>query len=288
LSPKEGATAHNNQFFRNQFMLKGTHYYADFGMTATCSCKSGACKKGRSLVGAWKCPGFWLGDNINIPADTTSGDFTDKTTYDYIHHCIDSDGLIHNGNTAWVSDSTFGDVKTYTKADFKSLAFSSLLLNDLMISDPSGHIGFTDVLDGQTMQSKMRGYWGCQTVPQVFPGSSRAFSNQARFKSNAMLLFYGADSGHNNHCALSNFGADNSRSAAIAVGGGDNTALMGLGQWGATYHHGMDSNLKIANANVCATGTAGVKCSAKMWKGVRSIAPLAEAKASDYGLLWGR
>ena len=25
-----------------------------------------------------------------------------------------------------------------------------------------------------------------------------------------------------------------------------------------TYHHGMDSNLKIANANVCATGTAGV------------------------------
>ena len=82
--------------------------------------------------------------------------------------CVD--GLIHNGNTAWVSDSTFGDVKTYTKADFKSLAFSSLLLNDLMISDPSGHIGFTDVLDGQTMQSKMRGYWGCQTVPQVFPG----------------------------------------------------------------------------------------------------------------------
>ena len=47
-----------------------------------------------------------------------------------------------------------------------------------------------------------------------------------------MLLFYGADS--KNQCALSDFGGVNSNSAAIAVGGGGgDTGLIGLGQWGA-------------------------------------------------------
>ena len=78
--------------------------------------------------------------------------------------------MVHNGNSAWVSSSTFGDIKKYTTADFKSLAFSSLRLKDLMISDASGYVGFTDVLDRQTIQDKMASYWGCQTVPEVFPG----------------------------------------------------------------------------------------------------------------------
>ena len=78
--------------------------------------------------------------------------------------------MVHNGNSPWLSDSTFGDVKKKDSADFKSLAFSSLRLKDLMISDSSGYVGFSDVLDHQTIQDKMASYWGCQTVPEVFPG----------------------------------------------------------------------------------------------------------------------
>lgn len=100
LSPKKGATAHANQFQRNRFTLSGTHYYADFKQIATCSCKSGACSKGVSLAGDWKCPGFWLGETVKIPADNSkSGDFTDKTVSDYVRTCIDEGITVAH---AWV------------------------------------------------------------------------------------------------------------------------------------------------------------------------------------------
>jgi len=186
---------------------------------------------------------------------------------------------------AWVDTSTFGSPSTATSKDYKSKDFNSLKINDIMLKDAYGYVGFKDVIGVKSMRDKMKSYKKCSVSAEVNPGSPKTFSNQANFKSNAILVFFGGDPNSHNNCA---FSGSHSDSATLAVSGAG-CGMMGAGQWGTNYNKGMDWHLKIHHGSSC------LGCdTCKKWHGLNSVTSKQHNNnrgvhdESKYGLLFGR
>jgi len=151
------------------------------------------------------------------------------------------------GDVNWRNTSTFGSAGSYQSADYKSVAYSSLTGNDIMVTDANGFVSFDTPLAGSTMLSLLTSYTSCQTTALMEPGDPNIASSSATYASTAMLAFYTGDPNSGDRCA---FDGTHNDSTMIAISG-TGCGSMGLGQWGTNYNQGMDWHATLNESDVC-------------------------------------
>jgi len=214
---------------------------------------------------------------------------TDGGGWTLVASFVNDDGTVHwsrpEGVTHWQNDSTFGDLLTYTGADFKSEAFSAVVGTDLMVTDANGFVSFDTPLGGDTLLALMTSFSTCQTTAVLGPGDAEIASSSATYASNGMLGFYVGDPNSSDTCAFSGNHNDSSMISISATGCGS----MGMGQWGTNYNSGMDWHATLNESDVC---VACDQCGA--WNGVNAVTSVNHNNNSGvhdnstWGALWVR
>ena len=117
---------------------------------------------------------YWISGSS--PVQTYCDMETDGGGWTLISSFVNTDGNVMwsrpVGDTHWRTASSFGDVHARTSSDYKSILFSELDADDILLQDAYGWLSFDSVLNQGTFLDLMLGYNSCQTVPLVDPGSS--------------------------------------------------------------------------------------------------------------------
>jgi hypothetical protein len=132
----------------------------------------------------------------------------------------------------WRSSNTFGDVGTYQTADYKSLAFSRLAANDVLMVDDGGNWArFATVLSSKTLLARILETTACTTAPVLAPGSANIASSSDAALPFLMFGFYGGDPNSAGSCAFNNSPDASDSSVLYVLGSGCGSAGLGHVGW---------------------------------------------------------